>query len=92
MIFFFFLEKITGFAEKSGKDGCETGRPGVVGNQKVTELLEDTAPRGRLPGNGSPNSIGTTTTYVAGSPASQWQGLAGEGEKVNLVACACDGS
>lgn len=88
----FFRRQLLVFAENSGKAGCEMGEPGVVGNKKVTELLEDTAPRGRFTGNGSPNSIGITTAYVAGSPASQWQGLDGEGEKVNLVACGCDGS
>lgn len=45
LIFFFFSETSTGFAENSGKDGCEMVKPGVVGNKKVTELLEDTAPR-----------------------------------------------
>lgn len=35
--------------------------------------------------------IGVTIAYVSGFPASQWQGLDEEEEKVNVVACGCDG-
>lgn len=60
------------------------GRPGVGGNRKVTEILEDTAPGGRFPAKAHLPQVGSDTGCVPGSPACWWRGLRERGREGRL--------